>query len=146
MTDLERAIDLAVTAHRGQVDKAGKPYILHPLRVMFRGRGNHEMIVGVLHDVVEDTTLTLRELNRFFPFNLTRAIDCLTHRKNEPWVDYLSRVQQSDLAVLVKMNDLEDNMDPDRLKSLDHETRGRLAAKYKYAHSLLKRYVDKWGY
>lgn len=56
---LEKAIEIAVEAHRGQLDKAGKIYILHPLRVMLRGRDETEMIVGILHDVVEDTPVTL---------------------------------------------------------------------------------------
>lgn len=62
MSLLERAIEIAVTAHKGQVDKANKPYILHPLRLMFKMQSENEMIAAVLHDVVEDTDWTIEKL------------------------------------------------------------------------------------
>lgn len=76
---LERAIEIAVEAHRGQMDKAGKLYILHPLRVMLRGKTQDEMIVGILHDTVEDTPVTLELLRREgFSEAVLEAISCIT--------------------------------------------------------------------
>ncbi|MBF0285644.1 MAG: bifunctional (p)ppGpp synthetase/guanosine-3',5'-bis(diphosphate) 3'-pyrophosphohydrolase [Magnetococcales bacterium] len=116
MDPLEKAIQLAVSAHRGQKDKAGIPYVLHPLRVMMRMSDPIARIVAVLHDVVEDTPVTLDELRRegFSP-EVLEALDCLTHREGESYEEYIERAASHPLALAVKRADLEDNMDIRRL-------------------------------
>ena len=115
MSTLEKAIAIASNAHAGQVDKAGKPYILHPIRVMMAQKSNEAMIVGVLHDIVEDTTITLDNLIQMqFSNEIVEAIDCLT-KKDEDYNQYLERVKHNTLATQVKLADLADNMDLSRL-------------------------------
>jgi len=128
---LERAIKLAIDAHHGQTDKAGEPYILHPLRVMVKMRAEEQQIVAVLHDVVEDTlvSLSLLESEGFSP-EIVDAIDRLTRRSHEPMSAYLDRVCESKLAVVVKLQDINDNLDARRLEKLDVETHARLVTKY----------------
>jgi (p)ppGpp synthase/HD superfamily hydrolase len=112
---LEDAIALASQAHRGQVDKAGKPYILHPLRVMLRQEAEAAQIVAVLHDVLEDTGVTLEGLRAAgYRPEICEAVDCLTRRPDEPYDIMISRVAANPLARAVKLADLEDNMDPRR--------------------------------
>lgn len=116
---LEKAITLAVDSHRGQTDKQGRPYILHPLRVMHSFTGQEEddeaRIVAVLHDVVEDCDITLQGLTRAgYPAVLVAAIDALSKRRGESYAEYLIRVQLDPLAVRVKLADLKDNLDPAR--------------------------------
>ena len=74
MSTIERAIEIASSAHAGQIDKAGQPYIFHPLRVMLRVSSEHEQMAAVLHDVVEDTTVTIEHLAKEgFPSEVLRA-------------------------------------------------------------------------
>lgn len=115
--NLEDAIRLAAAAHYGQKDKAGAPYILHPLKVMVRMGAEVEMIVAVLHDVIEDTPHTLAELQSLgYPVAIIEAIECLTHRDNETYEQYIQRLKGNELARKVKLADLEDNMDIRRLR------------------------------
>ena len=119
MSILERAIEIATEAHRGQRDKAGNDYIGHPLRVMAAGKTTEEKIVGVLHDVVEDSDWTLEGLaaEGFAP-EIIEALRCLTHAEEEPYDRYIARIKGNPLAVAVKLNDLTDNMDIRRLPYL----------------------------
>jgi (p)ppGpp synthase/HD superfamily hydrolase len=112
---LEDAIILASRAHRGQVDKAGKPYILHVLRVMLRQETETAQIVAVLHDVLEDTSVTMENLRAAgFSSEICEAVDALTRRPGEAYDAMISRVAANPLARVVKLADLEDNMDPRR--------------------------------
>lgn len=116
MATLEKALLLATTAHRGQVDKAGQPYILHPLRIMMRLQTVEQQIVALLHDSVEDTNLTLEQLRQEgFSVAVLTAIDHLTHRQHDDYATYIQRLQNNPLAVKIKCLDLEDNMDVRRL-------------------------------
>jgi len=114
MKDLEHAIILATQAHEGQVDKAGQPYILHPLRVMLAQKDDKHRIVGVLHDVVEDTYITMWAIDHEFGEPIARAVDALTRRDGESYDAYLSRVALNPIAAAVKIADIRDNMDPSR--------------------------------
>ncbi len=117
---LEDAIALAAAAHRRQTDKAGEPYILHPLRVMFKLKGKQAMMAGVLHDVVEDTDVTLDEMRRRgCPKAVVEAVDLLTRRDGESYGAFIERLSRNPLAVQVKLADLEDNMDLRRLREFD---------------------------
>ncbi len=113
---LEDAIALAALAHRGQVDKAGAPYILHPLRMLVRVTGEHERMAAVLHDVVEDTPHTLDDLRRRgCPEAVVEAVDCLTRRDGETYDEFLRRLLPNPVARRVKLADLEDNLDLSRI-------------------------------
>ena len=120
MATLEEAIALAVRAHQRQKDKAGAPYILHPLRLMLRMDSEPAMMVAVLHDVVEDSQITLENLRELgFPETVVTAVDSLTRRAEESYEAFIDRVKLNPLARKVKLADLEDNMD---LRRLHHVT------------------------
>jgi (p)ppGpp synthase/HD superfamily hydrolase len=117
-TLLEKAIKIAHDAHHEQVDKAGKPYIEPPLRVMDNVQTLEEKIVGVLHDAVEDSDLTLEDLVKLgFPENLIVAIESITKRPKEHYQSYLKRVMSNPLALRVKIADMLDNMDMSRISA-----------------------------
>ncbi len=114
---VKRAMVMAENGHAGQVDKCGKPYIDHVKRVALTasGRGNiNAMIVGYLHDLVEDTDVSLKDIYENFGNKILEAVDAMTHRRNEPYVEYLKRVKSNHIATVVKMADLLDNMNPRR--------------------------------
>ena len=138
MSTLERAIEIATKAHRGQVDKAGNDYIQHPLRVMAAGKTTNEKIVGVLHDVVEDTDWTFERLAaEGFSSEIIEALQCVTKlSEEEPYDEFIERVKVSRLAVAVKLNDLADNMDIRRLDELTEKDFKRLQ-KYHRAYKQL---------
>ncbi len=124
---LEQAIALAVGAHRGQVDKAGAPYILHPLRVMLGLSGPMEQVAAVLHDVIEDCGWTLEALReRGFPPQVCAALDALTRRPGESYEAFILRAKADAIALTVKLADLADNMDVRRLGDLTAEDAERL--------------------
>jgi (p)ppGpp synthase/HD superfamily hydrolase len=114
---VNKAIDIATKAHTGQVDKAGQSYINHPLRVMGMGTTDEEKIVGVLHDVVEDSDWTFEQLAaEGFSAEIIDALRCVTKLSDdEPYDKFIQRVKSNPLAVKVKINDLTDNMDIRRL-------------------------------
>lgn len=128
MSTLERAIEIASEAHKGQYDKAGNDYIGHPLRVMDMGRSEEEKIVGVLHDVVEDTDWTFEMLAaEGFSQDIIAALKCVTKiSENENYDDFIERVKKNPLAAAVKINDLSDNMDIRRLPYLSDKDVKRL--------------------
>lgn len=135
---LNRAIEIAVSAHEGQLDtNNGRPYIEHPFRVMSAGQTLQEKIVGMLHDVVEDTPWTLEQLTEEgFTKDVLDGIDAMTRRDNESYNDYLLRVQDNPLATRVKLNDLTDNMDIRRWNEIPYHELARLQ-KYLKAYKQL---------
>ena len=128
MGTLERAIEIAVEAHIGQLDKSGCEYIGHPLRVMAAGNTIEEKIVGVLHDVVEDSGWTFEMLvAEGFSAEIVEALRCLTRlSETEPYDKFIARVKSNPLAVAVKLNDLTDNMDIRRLPYISDKDVKRL--------------------
>lgn len=136
---LEKAIEIAVEAHRGQIDKAGKEYILHPMRVMLRGRNDTEMIVGILHDVVEDTPITIDMLRlEGFPEDILTAIECVTKRRGESYGTFIDRVLTNPLATQVKLYDMEDNMNRDRIPYPTPKDEARFRKYEKYHKVILQ--------
>ena len=116
MSSIERAIEIASSAHAGQRDKAGQPYIFHPLRVMLRVNTEHEQMAAVLHDVVEDTSVTIERLEQEgFPAEVLRAIAALTKRPGETRLDAAMRAAADPVARVVKLADYSENMDLSRI-------------------------------
>ena len=116
---LEKAIQCAVKAHAGQKDKAGAPYILHPLRIMMKMDNQAGMIAALLHDVVEDSSVTLADLcAEGFSEEVIAAVDHLTRREGEAYEMFINRLRHNPLAVKVKLADLEDNMDIRRIENV----------------------------
>ena len=127
MATIEDAVSIAARAHRGQKDKAGAPYLLHPLRLMLRMTSEAAMIAAVLHDVVEDTDWTLERLREEgFSDEVLEAVDCLTHREGEGYQEFVERVRTNPIARLVKIADLEDNMNIRRISHLGAKDLERL--------------------
>lgn len=115
---LEKAILIATKAHQGQIDKAGQPYILHPLRVMMNCETDVEKICAVLHDVVEDTTITLDNLKEDgFSEDILEVVDLLTRRSDESYDEFIERIYGNETACKVKLADLRDNMDLCRIEN-----------------------------
>jgi (p)ppGpp synthase/HD superfamily hydrolase len=131
---LDEAIQVARRAHEGQLDKSGRPYIAHPLRVMGKLRGEHERMAAVLHDVVEDTSVTLADLAALgCPAEVLAAVAAISKQPGEDQATYLARVAANPIARVVKRADIADNMSPDRLSRLDPATQARLRTKYESA-------------
>ena len=134
--NLDRAIELAKHHHKGQTDKAGKPYIEHPLRVMNQMTTEEEKIVAVLHDIVEDTDISLNDLrNEGFSEEVVSAVKCLTKQDGENYDSYIERISFNPLAVKIKLSDLEDNRDLIRLPEVTNKDLERLE---KYDNALKK--------
>jgi len=135
---LEKAISIAVEAHRGQRDRTGAPYILHPMRVMAAVDTDTEKIVAILHDVVEDTDWTFEKLaQEGFPQEIIEALKCVTKREGEPYDDFVKRSGSNEIARRVKLADLEHNMDARRLTDVTEKDVERLK-KYVHAWRFLK--------
>jgi len=128
MSTLERAIAIAAQAHAGQTDKSGERYILHPLRVMLSMDSDLERIVAVLHDVVEDSEITLDQLRaEGFSDEALAAIDALTKPDGESRMDAAARAKANPVALRVKLADNLDNQDLSRIKTPSEKDYARIA-------------------
>ena len=127
---------LAAYAHLGQVDKAGNPYISHPLAVSEGVEGEDAKIAALLHDTVEDTFVTNRTIRELFGNVVADAVACLTHRECEDYFDYVRRAGKNPIARQVKLSDLHHNMDLSRLPQVTEKDLKRLE-KYKKAQEIL---------
>ena len=135
---LERAIAIAATAHAGQVDKGGAPYILHPLKVMLRMSTLEERIVAVLHDVVEDCDISLEDLRQEgFSEEVLTAIESVTKVPDESYEDFVERAARNPIGRVVKLADLEENSDLSRIASPSWEDLERIE-KYRRAIGRLR--------
>ncbi|MEO8086744.1 MAG: phosphohydrolase [Bacteroidota bacterium] len=137
--NLERAIAIAYEAHKEQKDKYGAPYICHVTRVMNSGTTTDEKIVGVLHDLVEDTRWTFEDLEKEgFTKHIIDAISCVTKTsEDENYEDFIERVKSNPLAIKVKLNDLMDNMDIRRMSEVTEKDLMRMN-KYLNAYKYLQ--------
>jgi (p)ppGpp synthase/HD superfamily hydrolase len=134
---LGKAIELAKTHHAGVFDKGGHPYIEHPLRLMENMDTNIEKMVAVMHDLVEDTHITIAYLRSAgFSEKVLSALDCVTNRDNEDYESFIERIAQNPLATKVKLADLEDNMDLSRIPEPSKKDYKRIE-KYKRAKTRL---------
>ncbi|WP_461630858.1 hypothetical protein [Labilibaculum euxinus] len=135
---LEKAIGIALEAHKHQIDKSGEPYIAHLFRVMNMCKSNNEKICAILHDLIEDTEWTIEKLEAFgFPKEIIKAITCLTKNDDEDYYNYIIRISKNRLATNVKINDLSDNLDVKRLAEIDNDAIIRLRKYLKAYKSLL---------
>ena len=118
MASLERAIEIAATAHAGQLDRSGQPYVLHPLRVMLAVNSEHERMAAVMHDVVEDSAITYDDLiNEGFPTEVVEAVRLLTRAKGASRIDAARKAVRNPVARAVKLADVIDNSDLTRIPS-----------------------------
>ena len=139
-----KAMQFAYEKHAGQVDKAGLPYIMHPLHVAERMTTEDETVVALLHDVIEDTDATINDLDEAgFTHRQIKAIVALTHSANVPYMEYLkNQVARDDIAIMVKIHDLDHNMDLSRLgKNVTPKDWERIEMKYKPALRFLQSVV-----
>lgn len=135
MLKLMKALLVAINAHQGQKDKGGKPYILHPIRVALNVKGKDEKIVALLHDVIEDTSYTIDDLD-FLSEEQRKALLLLTHDDDVPYMEYITELKKNKIASKVKLADLEQNMNLKRLKTISNKDLKRLK-KYKKAKEIL---------
>ena len=146
MANIDKALSIAVQAHSGQRDRYGRHYILHPLRVMHKVTTDREKIVAILHDIIEDTDWTTGQLGaEGFSPEIIQAVDALSKRENESYVDYIERLMDNPLAVIVKLADLEDNMDIHRIEAFTEEDGKRLARYHRTWEKLIKTTEDTAG-
>ena len=137
MSTLERALEIAAAAHSGQQDKAGQPYILHPIRVMLTVKTSDERIAAVLHDTVEDTAITFEDLvDAGFSNDIVGAVQALTKTAGESRIDAAKRAVQNSIARQVKLADVADNMDLGRIPNPTSKDHARLE-EYKRVRQLL---------
>ncbi|HRH76831.1 MAG TPA: hypothetical protein PK129_05730 [Cellvibrionaceae bacterium] len=117
---LEKALGIALIAHAGQKDKAGAPYILHPLRLMMTAEEPDTQVTALLHDVLEDSELTEDDLNQAgIPEHIAAAVAALTRQIDETYEEFIARIAEDPLARRVKILDIQDNLNLKRLKSVN---------------------------
>lgn len=137
--NLERAIEIAVQAHKGSVDKGGRPYVLHPLAVMHALESDAEKIVGVLHDVVEDSEWTFERLvDEGFSEEIIEALRSVTKSPEDTdYFAFIRRVKKNPISRRVKIADIEHNMDMKRISAVSEDDLLR-QRKYKRALALIR--------
>ena len=135
---LEKCVDFARKAHAGQKDKGGHDYIEHPLRLMDAVTSPEEKIVAILHDVLEDTCYTAGDLKKLLGISdeIVDALKLLTRKRGENYMEYIRKLSDNPLAVAVKLADLKDNMNLDRLKQVTQDDLKR-CEKYREAYAYL---------
>ncbi|PAU66561.1 GTP pyrophosphokinase [Pseudomonas sp. PIC25] len=136
MSNIDKALEISCKTHSGQIDKGGEPYILHPLRLMLKFQDEESRIVAVLHDAIEDGEITTQHLEQAgFSEKIILAIECLTKKTGESYDDFLSRIIDNDLARRIKIEDIKDNLDITRLKTIDNKDLDRIK---KYHNALAR--------
>lgn len=139
MSTLERAIEIAAGAHSEQRDRAGEPYILHPLRVLLAVEDPAARIAAALHDVVEDSSWTLADLRREgFAEEVVRAVDAVTRREGEPYDEFVLRSCADPLGREVKVADVRDNLSQALQREATAEEHERIQ-RYRAALAVLTR-------
>ena len=132
----KKALCIAFDAHKEQVDKSGLPYVYHPFEVASAVTGEYETCVALLHDVVEDTEITLDTLSKEFPREVIDALRLLTHDEEVPYFDYVKAIRSNEIAKAVKLADLQHNSNLDRLETVTEKDLKRVE-KYKKAYRIL---------
>ena len=132
------AMKIAYRAHHGQVDKGGIPYIFHPYHLAEQMDDEYTTCVALLHDVVEDTDVTLDSLRKTFPPEVVDAVALMTHAKGEDYFTYVARIAANPIAKAVKLADLRHNSDTTRLEGADEATLAHFREKYRKAFEILE--------
>ena len=134
-----KAMNLAYAAHHGQFDKGGVPYIFHPIHLAESMDDEFSCCAALLHDVVEDTDITMEQLSREFPPEVITILKLLTHKDDTDYFDYIRAIRENPAAVKIKLADLKHNSDQSRCEGSDisEVTRERLRQKYQKATAIL---------
>ena len=134
-----RAMNIAYAAHHGQVDKAGVPYVFHPLHLAETMDDEISCCAALLHDTVEDTAVTLEDLAKEFPAEVVEAVRLLTHDPSENYLEYVRRIKGNSVAMKVKFADLAHNSDQSRFAGVQvsEERLGYFRDKYAKARAIL---------
>jgi (p)ppGpp synthase/HD superfamily hydrolase len=134
------AMKIAYRAHHGQVDKGGIPYIFHPYHLAEQMQDEYTTCVALLHDVVEDTDVTLEELQRIFPKEVTDAVALMTHKDGVDYLEYVAAIRENPIARAVKLADIAHNSDESRLEDQEGNAAAlkRWQEKYSKALQILK--------
>lgn len=132
-----RAMQIAYRAHHGQHDKGGVPYIFHPIHLAEQMQDEYSTCVALLHDVVEDTDVTMEELRAVFPAEVTDAVALMTHREDEPYLEYVRRAATNPITKAVKLADIRHNSDSSRLPDAGEDKLRYFADKYQAALAVL---------
>ena len=137
-TDLtKKALKLCFEAHKEQTDKSGMPYVFHPFHLAEQMADEATTVVALLHDVVEDTELTFDDLEKQgFGEEIISALKLLTHNDDTPYMDYVAKIKNNKIAIVVKLADLKHNSDLSRLDTVDEKALKR-KEKYEKAIKLL---------
>lgn len=135
MINYIKALIIMFKAHKRQKDKAGKIYIFHPLKVSFGVKTKDDKIVALLHDVIEDSNYTIEDLD-FLTEKQKYSLNLLSHKKDEPYFDYIEKIKDDDIAKQVKLSDLKHNSNLKRLKNITEKDLERIE-KYKKAIEIL---------
>ena len=131
-----KAMVMAYNAHHGQFDKGGMPYIFHPIHLAESMDDEYSTCVALLHDTVEDTDVTIEQLEQEFPREVVDAIRLLTHAEGVEYFDYVRAIKKNPIAVKVKLADLAHNSDPNRVSNQGNAEKRR--AKYAAARKILE--------
>ncbi len=133
----KKAMKIAYEAHKDQYDKGGVPYIFHPYHIAEQLTEEYDICVALLHDVVEDTEVTLEDIAQAgFPNEIVEAVGLLTKTKGEDYFQYVKRIKENPVARKVKLLDLKHNSDPTRLVN-GKEKSATLLEKYAKAEAIL---------
>ena len=134
-----KAMQIAYSAHHGQVDKAGMPYIFHPMHLAEAMDDEVSCCVALLHDTVEDTDITFADLEAIFPKDVLDALKLLTHRDGTDYFEYVRAIRENPVAVKVKLADIAHNSDQSRLTGCEmtEETKAYFRSKYAKAKAIL---------
>lgn len=137
-TDLtKKALRISFEAHKDQTDKSGMPYVYHPYHLAEQMNDEYSTCVALLHDVVEDTDITLEQLSKVFPKEVTDAAALMTRDTSVPYLEYVKAIRSNPIAAKVKLADLKHNSDISRLDTVDEKALLRIE-KYKEAISILE--------
>ncbi len=139
-----KAMKIAYEAHMGQCDQSGVPYIFHPVHLAEQMNDEVTTCIALLHDVLEDTSMTLPELEAKFPAEITEAVQLLTHDSSEDYLEYVRRLCKNPLARKVKIADLAHNSDETRLSSVtpDPAQLAHWRTKYAAAKEIIREYEE----
>ena len=133
----KKALKLCYDAHKDQLDKSGMPYVFHPFHLAEQMDDEITTIVALLHDIIEDSKYTLEDIEQMgFSKEAIQAIDVLTHKPEDTYMEYIEKVATNKIAKIVKLADLEHNSDKTRLDYLTEKDLHRLE-KYAVARGML---------